>query len=478
MSAATRPIERDHTAEGERAFMKFIGLAAVIAATIIVGAPSFVSAQGVGATRRESPTMSSQEEPASSKPVKGAAPKIEKEQFTKGAKDGPAIIAAAGITCTPDQIYYVGEGKNPTTQKKVTAYEASCKEGLGYFLSSTEGDPKPIAIDCIQLSGQNRSCQLPGNAHPEQWLATRAQAAGRTCTATKASYAGGMSDGSNVYELACSGGAGFQVGVKGADTTIDECAMLAGTGRACKLTPADQVSASLAPAVQSSGRTCAIKDERYIGASSGGTGDQFYEVACQSGPGFVLVLDKSLAYRRALDCREAEGLGGGCKMTDAAVIQTQDNQTYSNLARKAGFDCQVAKYRFVGLDANKREGVELACANRPDGAFGFLSETGKSDIYDCARVGAVGQVCKLTTVEPLYAKYQRDLAAKGKTCAVTGVGFLAHTQQGDFVEVACGAPPGWAISYQEGSTSPSDVLSCPQIKSRGVRCQLPANAGQ
>ena len=458
--------------------MKFKGLAAAIAATIIVGLPSFVWAQGVGATRRESPTMGSQEETTSSRIAKGAAPKIEKEQFAKGAKDGPALIAAAGITCTPDQIYYVGEGANPTTKKKVQAYEASCKEGLGYFLSSTEGDPKPVAIDCIQLSGQNRSCQLPGNAHPEQWLATRAQAAGRTCTATKAVYAGGMADGTTVYELACSGTAGFQVGVKGEQTTIDDCATLAGTGRACKLSDAALVAASLAPAVQRSGRTCAIKDERYVGAASGGSGDQFYEVACQSGPGFMLVLDKSLGFRRVLDCREAEGLAGGCKMTDAAVIQTQDNQVYGAMAKKAGFDCDVSKYRFVGLDSNKREGVELACSNRPDGAFAFLSETGKSDVYDCGRVGAVGQVCKLTTTEPLYAKYQRDLASKGKTCSVTGVQFLAHTDKGDFVELACAQPPGWTISYATGSTTPGDVLSCPQIKAKGVRCQLPSNANQ
>ena len=458
--------------------MKFKGLAAAIAATVIVVLPSLASAQGVGATRRESSTMSTQDE-ASTRAAKGApaAKQPTKEQFAKGAKDGPPLVAASGVTCTIDQIYWVGSGKDAATKQEFNAYETTCKEGLGYLIT-TNATPTPTSFDCVALSNQAQHCILPGNAHPELGMAAKARAAGRACDATKAVYNGSTRDGQSFYELACSNGPGFELGIKGTQVEINECIALAGTPRACKLTAPEQIIAALAPAVTASGKTCALKDQRFIGAAQDASGDQFYEVSCQTGPGFVLVLDKALTFRRALDCRQAEGLAGGCKMTDSAVIETQDNAIYSRMAAKAGFPCQVSKYRFVGVDKDKREAVELACSDRPDGAFAFLSETVKTDVYDCVRAGTIGQTCKLTTTDPLFAKYQKDLSMKGKSCNVTGIGFLAKTATADFVELACAEPPGWTISYPTGSNTPGEVLSCPQIAGRGLRCKLPSNAAK
>ena len=166
-------------------------------------------------------------------------------------------------------------------------------------------------------------------------------------------------------------------------------------------------------------------------------------------------------------------------MTDATVAQTTDSAAYTKLAAKAGFTCDVAKYRFIGTDPQNREVVELQCKNRPDGALAVFSETGKSDVYDCVRAGAVsGQSCKLTDAAIVYPKYTEALAAKGRsTCKVSGAGFLGSTTAGtQYVETACAdGNPGWVIGFKPGTTVADELLTCRQATNAGLACKLPSN---
>ena len=411
-------------------------------------------------------------------PPKAGPPKAPtKEEYERGAKEGPPVIQAAGVLCTPDKIAFRGSGKDNKTKAVITVFEASCKEGLGYVFLNTAGTPKPQAFDCLSAKASPQACGIPENADPKKGLAMRAQAAGRTCDPTQADYLGtSVSTGESFYELACNGGGGFRLGLTGPKAAVNDCVTLIGTPLECKLTPKDAAIISLKPAVQASGKTCAMKDARYIGASTE-NGDAFYEIACTEGPGFVLALNDKLGFKREIDCSKAMGIGGGCKMTDVTVSQTADAATYTKLAAKAGYPCEVSKYRFIGTDKENREVVELACSNRPDGAVAMLSDGGKSVIYDCVRAGAIGQECKLSDPSILYPKYSQALVAKGKgTCKVSGARFIGASPTAEYIETACtDGLPGWVIAFDPGTDKAQELLNCKQAAASNIPCKLPGN---
>ena len=413
-------------------------------------------------------------------PASTAPKPIVKQQFERGAKEGPAVIAAAsGVNCTPTSIAWMGEAVDPATKAKINVYEAVCKEGLGYVFNSTAGQPAPQAFDCMVASGGPEACRLPGNENPKQGLIARAATVGRTCALKDARYIGtSASTGANFFELACQSGPGFRLTLTGAKVETTECLPLIDSPNECKLTSRAEAAASLAPALAASGRTCPVKEARYVGTSTNG-GDTFYEVACTAGPGFMLAVDDKLTYRRAIDCTKAQGIAGGCKLTDVTVAQNEDAALYTRMSNKAGYPCQVSKYRFIGTDKQGREVVELACTNRPDGVLALFAETGKSDLYDCVRAGALGQECKLSSADAVYPKYSSALAAKGKaSCKVSGARFIGSTDKADYVETACSdGLPGWVLALSPGTENAQELLSCKQAASQGVQCKLPGNGG-
>lgn len=413
-----------------------------------------------------------------------AAPaKITKEQRDRGAKEAPALLQAAGSQCKVADAYYVGQGDGKTTEGKTvkqTVYEVACQVGMGYVVISEAGKPKPTLYDCLSALGGNLKCQLPGNADPKQGLATYVQAAGRTCAISDARYIGTTPDGTTYYEVACGSALGFRMGVpaSGAAPAVNDCLQVLGSQNACTLQDKGAVLAAFAPTVAPAGKTCQISDARFIGASAK-TGEQYIEVGCGASPGYVAVLDSAGKYKSAIDCGKANFADGGCRFTDTTVAQSQETGAYTRLSQKAGFPCDVAKYRFIGTDAQNREVVELACKNRPDGAVAVFAETGKSDIYDCVRAGALGASaeCKLSDRSAIYSKYNASLVAKGKgTCKVSDARWIGRTSTSDYVETACSdGLPGWVIELTSGTETAASLLSCRQASAAGVACKLPAN---
>ena len=216
------------------------------------------------------------------------------------------------------------------------------------------------------------------------------------------------------YELACTSGAGFRMGVSGPKTSFISCLTLSESSQACKLTTKEESYAVLTPALQASGKACPVKAVSLRRLLAGQERQTTMRSGCASGPGFMLNVSPDLAYKMALDCTKAQGIAGGCKLTDITVAETADAATYTRLAGQAGFPCQVSKYRFIGTDKQNREVVELACADHPDGGVALFDEKGKSTVYDCVRAGALAQECKFSQASLVYPKYDVALSAKGK----------------------------------------------------------------
>lgn len=426
------------------------------------------------------PVAAAHAQDKSTKDTSASAPT--KDQMARGQKEAPALVQAAGARCTVADAAYRGSGKG-ADGKSNDVYEVSCREGLGYLVIKTGGAPKPTAYDCLAAAGGGTKCVLPANGDPKAGLTQLATAAGRTCPVSDARYVGTSStDGTTFYELACGSAPGFRLGVPAAATAKPEavdCLALEGTGNACKLTTKAQSLASLTPLVQASGRTCQVKDGRYVGASDQ-AGASYYEVACAGAPGFMVATTTATGkFKEAIDCSRAQGLAGGCTLTSADVTNAAATQRYAQLAAKAGFPCQVSKYRLIG-ESQGRDVVELACSNRPDGAVAVLSEQGHSEVYDCVRAGALQQQCQFTSPALIYPKYSAALAAKGRgTCKVSGTRFLGQSAStgGDVIETACAdGKPGWVAYFVAGpSLTIQQLLTCRQSSNDGHACQLPTN---
>ena len=411
---------------------------------------------------------------------KAKAP-ITKEQRDKGMKDAPAAVQKAGLTCTVSDAYYLGKSNGAD---KADIYEVACQQGLGYIVLAGPSTTK--AYDCLATATQpTLSCRLAANADPKQGLKTYISAAGVTCTPTNARYLGSNPTNS-VYEVACQEGPGFVLetpapGVSSTAVQAIPCLQASGN-MACTLTSKAQDDAYLAALVSKAGRTCQISASRYIGTDKT-TNAAFYEVGCGAQPGFVLAANKTGGVDRVLSCAQAQGLGG-CTFTSAAQVAAADTANYTRMAKAGGFDCDVSKYRDIGLDANKDDIVELACSNRPDGTVAVFPATpgaGRTQFVDCVKAGEFGDsgACTLTSAQPVYNKYTAALAAKGRSsCKVSGARYLGRSPSGtDFVETACtDGKPGWVIELTQ-TDQVKQLLSCGQAKGVGLACQLPTNKG-
>lgn len=417
---------------------------------------------------------------------KPAAPdlKVEAKNHDQGQKEVPAVVQAAKLPCTVTDGYFIAE-TNIKDEKgkevKAKVYETACKEGLGYILlAPAAGDPK--TYDCITTStNASLHCRLPSNLDNKIAGAALASAAGKTCSVSDVRPMGATAAGDAFYEIGCSDRLGFVVkrAATGKEDAFD-CAQNVGSNIECKLTTVEQIKAAEAKAIASlvaaSGKSCTLKDSRTIGAlTSGNTG---YEVACTDGQGYVLLAKPDGTLANAIGCANADSIAGGCKLTNVQEAQTQEAATYTTLAKKAGFDCTVDKYHYIGLDKDKAEVVELHCANRPDGAIGLLpADNSPGRVYDCVHAGAIGAACHLSSPSAVYDRYTQILASKGRgTCKVSNAQALGRYTSGDMIEVACSdGLPGWVIELSPQTSQASELLSCGQARSAGIVCKLPGN---
>jgi hypothetical protein len=403
-----------------------------------------------------------------------------RDQISQGKKDAPAVAQTAGIPCTVTDAAFVGQstGKDDAGKTyKQSIYEVACSEGLGYALLAPVGQT-PKAFDCVALIGNpSLACRLPENKDPKKGLLPLVAQSGKTCALSDARYLGSKPTGETFYEVGCGAAPGFLIETaKGQPPKAMGCDEVSGA-LTCKFTTEAQISAeSNAAAVAllaKSGKSCQLSKSRKIGALQ--SGDMAYEVACSDGSGYILEESTAGAFHAAINCANA---GDACKLTDATKAQTAEVGTYTRLAKTSGYPCDVAEYRFIGIDSSKNEVVELKCSNRADGAVAFFpADNSKGHFMDCVQVGAIQQSCKMSDPSALYPKYTQALAAKGKnTCKVSNARGVGRAANGDvFVETACSdGLPGYVMEMTPAGTI-GELLTCGQAKASNISCTLPGN---
>ncbi len=412
------------------------------------------------------------------------APKITKADIDRGMKEAPAVIAQTGVACTVTNARFIGALSLPPADPKakgakpisVNGYEVACKEGMGYSLLTMP--EKPSATDCLASSGSPvLACHLPENANPKAALTPVMAEAGRTCSVSDAKFLGAAASGTSFYEVVCKVGEGYVLQREpGKPAVAFPCLAMAETKLTCSLTTSEASKAYAKTLAASVKKPCNITDVRFVGSTR--TGLDGYEMACGE-TGYIFTVDAAGAVQQQVDCALAQSFLGGCKLVDTTKAETAENGIYTDLAKKIGFTCKVNKYRLIGVMAGNTDVVELACADRADGAVAaFAEDTTKSKIYDCLQVGALGQECKLgTSMVPVYDKLSAALASKGKgSCKVSGARYIGGADNGGgFYETACSdGAPGWVLKTA-GAGYAADVLTPCAAAQGQVACKLPSN---
>jgi hypothetical protein len=445
--------------------MRIVGLA--IAAMVALASPSLVLAAG-------------KDNPA-----------ITKEARAKGMADAPALVQAAGSDCQVADARYLGEASDPKTKAKTTLYEVACTGSEGLLVEKTSASPTPEVFTCMEAKSAAEAgnktanqCLLPGNANPVDGLVPFIAKSGVTCTPDKVRALGHSS--SNVFfELAChEGPPGYILQIPAPPSLAkasqaESCLMFDPNSNVhCELTDRAAQMAIVDQLTKASGKPCDIKDRGYIGVAQ--SGNTYYEVACQDGKGYVLQTDAKGAFVKAIPCIEADSIAGGCKLTDTRQAKTEQNGLYTQLAKKAGYDCTVSGYAPFEAGTQGSEVVELVCSNRPDGAVAEFPVNGSAGVvFDCAHSELMGFRCSLTKPSAAYGKLTDDLKALGKsTCQVSESRVVGVTaDKTGYIEVGCSdGLPGYMIAYTMDPIKPKTPLVCAEAKGIGGGCTLPHNA--
>ena len=402
---------------------------------------------------------------------------------TQGMAEAPAVAQAAGIACQVTDARMVGKTKDPKTKAETSYYEVDCDRGVGFVLQAPPG-VKPTAFSCIEANttqpdGKPPSlpCKLPGNANPLADLAPLITKAGLSCT-PDAARGIGQTAKNTFLEVSCQGGTGYVLQVDSpanpdGSAVANDCLVFdASDGNIkCTLRDAAYRLAVVDRYAAAANNGCVVKDRRYIGMSQGGS--SYYEASCQDGKGYIYKVDKG-QFAQATSCEKAMALLGGCTLTDAKEAQTAQAGLYSNLAKKAGFDCQVSKYAPFPAPPGK-DVVEMACGNRPDGAVGiFTAKAETTQVVDCARAPIVGYRCSFSKPEASNRVVTADLKKMGKNeCEVSATRVIGKTAAGTtYLETACAdGLKGYILEYKSEPLTPINAVGCAFSRD----CALPGN---
>lgn len=225
------------------------------------------------------------------------------------------LAASSGKACAVTDKRYILTSTNGSMY-----FEVACSDGKGYVLERASNGSLARAIDCANAPG-GAECTLTDarEAKTEQaGLYTRlVTKVGFPCQVEKYALFPARAAREEVVELKCSDRPDGGVAVFDANGggKVFNCIIAELQGYACSFTPKSASVGKLSADLRGQGKgSCVVSDARVIGKTD--TGDGFIEVACDDGlPGWVLVYPaKSETPKEVLSCKQASGIGGGCKL--------------------------------------------------------------------------------------------------------------------------------------------------------------------
>ncbi|HEY8616747.1 hypothetical protein [Phenylobacterium sp.] len=404
---------------------------------------------------------------------------ISEAQRKQGMAEAPALVQTLGLACNVTDARFVGKQEDKKAKTSTSFYEVACQQGMGFVVQAPAGGA-PTAFTCIEANtvpegGKEAAlpCKLPANSDPKSVLTPMIQKAGAACTPERVRGIG-QGKTQTFIEVACQGGEGYVVIASAPfdpakPATAQNCLNFDDANGNIKCTLTDAATRLAVVDTYAKTNQCAVKDRRFVGTSKDGA--NFFEASCQDGKGYIYkVVNGQVAQN--WDCGKAQGVLGGCTLTDARQAQSEQAGLYTRLAKSAGGNCDVEKYALFPM-RGQEEVVELVCKGGA-GGVGIFPANGKGQFLDCGRALVAGYKCGLSAKVD-YSALTADLKKNNvQSCVVSNSRLMAKTQKGTtLVEVACAdGLKGYVLEYNTTPTvSAIGATGC--AFSGG--CKLPGN---
>jgi hypothetical protein len=263
-----------------------------------------------------------------------------KDLLAEDLASATALAKSMPLSCDVTQAMLAAQGPVTVDGKTVDTktYEATCANGMGYFLISQQPG-KPYGFSCFAADATRAAdaaagrppgavCQLPPNANVKTAMATVLSRAGTNCTVRDLKWVGVSNAASTEFnEIACNDGNGYIL------------------------------------------RTA---------------------------------LPGSMAQPRVVTCLDSIKQGLPCKLTAVAAASVVTVQTFRDAlaAHKVICTASDSNVRAIGQQtASKRYVVEFQCPEQPKGLVAFIPLNGNTapfETLNCVAAAKKGAACKLT----------------------------------------------------------------------------------
>ena len=304
-----------------------------------------------------------------------------------------AYVTKAGVSCQIDKAR--GLGHSPTN----TYFEVACQGGGGYVIV-TSAPPSPAkdvtANPCVMYDPTgNVHCELSDRAAQLAVADRLIGASGKPCTVADRRYVGMSNAKETLFEVKCSEGKGYVViqTQAGALSRTVDCV----NSDLCELTDAraakteqNNLYTSLA---KKAGFTCDVT--KYAPFPTAAPGTEAVELVCGNRPdGAVAVFGATAADSAVYDCAHSELMRYRCSLTKPELAYPKLTAELKALGKDS---CTVSNARTVGVTADQRGFIEVACS---DGLQGYMLEftmkplTPKTPIV-CSEAKGINGGCRL-----------------------------------------------------------------------------------
>jgi hypothetical protein len=306
-----------------------------------------------------------------------------------------------------------------------------------------------------------------------------------SCTPTDARAIGtfpvtqaGATVSTEVFEVACQQGMGYIIGAPatGAPQADDCVSQMPSPGAAptqfsCSLPANANPIAALQPWLTQAGVTCVPDKAKLLGRSPTG---KIYEVACQTGNGFVLSMPAPTSANpkpTAVTCLATMSAAAKCTLS----TEEQNMAPAKALLAKAPKQCTVVNTRYV-MTGQNGDYFEYECSDKT----GFMILASQAGEFvrqvNCADARGVGGGCTLTQGDAGAtadnALYTRLAKAAGFNCDVSKYSVFPVSGSGrEIVEMACSNRPDGAVGIFPGAGK-AEVLNCGRSAVENYRCTL------
>jgi len=227
-------------------------------------------------------------------------------------------------------------------------------------------------------------------------------------------------------------------------------------------------------AIAASGVRCDVVEA----ANPGVTPEQesIYEVACATGPGYIVVASRS---PRSFSCLEIEGRAAETRAlyVEADVGQLcllPANQNGAEIiggwAREAGVACTVDEAIDIGRNAAGNVVYEVGC--RGEDGYWLEKVGNRWNLTECLEVVSVGETCRFTTPLEQADGFRARLAGTDAAgCDVAQVRLIGSNPNGRYYETRCSAAnEGYIVLVNEGVAQ--QVYPCASARRIAGGCAL------